>query len=138
MSIKATVIALATAASALAGAALAIAEELEGGSPAPAEVGGEPTGDTAEKKGRGRPAGSTNKPKETTTAEPEKEEKSEPEKNKVGKTYEELQKIIEPAVKDGKSEEIRVLIKKHGGDKLSMIPPGNHAAFEKDVDALTL
>lgn len=79
---------------------------------------------------RGRPPGSTNKPAAT---EPEKPSST------GGKTYEELQKIIEPMVKDGRAAEVKAVIQKYGADLKTLATlPQHHKAFEADIDGLSL
>ena len=107
---------------ALAAFITSLANDTEASAPAaPAEAGGE-----APPK-RGRPPGKA--------AEPAKE--PEPEKAK-GHTIEELRAAIKPLVEDSRGDEVKALIKKHGGENLSSIPAEKHAAFLKDVDALAM
>lgn len=110
---KSVILALASAASALASAAAAVAEEYGG------EGGGEAT-DTPAKRTRG-----PNKPKDEAPA---------------GKTFPELQELIKPLVEAGQGAEVKKLIAKHanGGTLKELVGlPENHAAFQKDLDALS-
>lgn len=117
---KSTVLALATAASALATAAISIADEL--GEDTGAETGGAPE---APAKRRGRPPGGGAAPAEQPAAP-------------AGKTVDELKVVIKPMIENDQGDEVKKLIAKHaspGGTKLSDIPVANQAAFIKDVEA---
>ncbi len=48
-----------------------------------------------------------------------------------------LRELIAEPVKDGQGEAVKALIVKYNGTKLSDIPAVAHAAFAKDVEALT-
>ena len=113
------IIALATAASALASVALEIAQA----------HGAEPQ-DTQE------PSDSTDKPKRGRPAKTPEKEPAAPE----GKTYEELMELIRPIVEDNKGEAVKKLIAKHvggeGGLQKMATMPHVQAAFEKDLQAL--
>jgi len=76
-------------------------------------------------------------------AEPEKTEEkpAEPETPVTGgKTYEELKALIEPLVKGGQGAEVKKLIAKYDPESspssIKTMPAKNHAAFEKDIEAL--
>lgn len=64
-----------------------------------------------------------------------------PEPTSEGKTYEELRALIAPLVKDGQGEEVKKVIAKYDPDSnppsLKTMPAKNHAAFEKDIAALS-
>ncbi len=49
-----------------------------------------------------------------------------------------LRELIRPLVEDGRGEEVKKLIAKHGGTKLSDLPAAAHAAFTRDIEALTI
>jgi hypothetical protein len=68
-----------------------------------------------------------------TTAEPEAAAEGE------GKTYDELRALIAPVVKDGHGEEVKKIIKKYAGEggSLKTLEAKHHAAFEKDIAALS-
>jgi len=76
-------------------------------------------------------------------AEPEKTEEkpAEPETPVTGgKSYEELKALIEPLVKGGQGAEVKKLIAKYDPESspssIKTMPAKNHAAFEKDIEAL--
>jgi hypothetical protein len=56
-----------------------------------------------------------------------------------GKTYDELRALIAPVVKDGQGEEVKKIIKKYAGEggSLKTLEAKHHAAFEKDIAALS-
>jgi hypothetical protein len=56
-----------------------------------------------------------------------------------GKTYDELRALIAPVVKDGQGEEVKKIIKKYAGEGglLKTLEAKHHAAFEKDIAALS-
>jgi hypothetical protein len=68
-----------------------------------------------------------------TAAEPETATEGE------GKTYDELRALIAPVVKDGQGEEVKKIIKKYAGEggSLKTLEAKHHAAFEKDIAALS-
>jgi len=68
-----------------------------------------------------------------TAAEPEAAAEGE------GKTYDELRALIAPVVKDGQGEEVKKIIKKYAGEggSLKTLEAKHHAAFEKDIAALS-
>jgi hypothetical protein len=68
-----------------------------------------------------------------TAAEPETPAEGE------GKTYDELRALIAPVVKDGQGEEVKKIIKKYAGEggSLKTLEAKHHAAFEKDIAALS-
>lgn len=49
-----------------------------------------------------------------------------------------LRELIKPLVESGKGAEVKALITKHGGTKLSDLPAAAHAAFARDIEALTI
>jgi hypothetical protein len=104
---------------AISAALIAIGQELAGEEPAstPAAGGGEPE---ASKRGRGRPA---------------KTEGAETETSK-GMTYEELQALFMPLVKEGRGEEVKKIIAKYSPTGAKDMPAEHHAAFAKDIEAL--
>ncbi len=135
---KTTILALSAAAAALATAAAVLAEEY-GIGPFPDK---ETTDDTPAPttKRRGRPA--KEEPTDTGThqeAEPAKS--ANPAQSSGSKTYEDLRAVIKGPVEDGKSAEVTAVIKKYapGGGGLKELAglPQHHAAFEKDIQALT-
>lgn len=74
------------------------------------------------------------------TPEPEAETPApdpEPEAEKPGKTYEELRALIEPFVKEGRGEEVKKVISKYSAGGLKTMEAKHHAAFEKDLAALS-
>lgn len=90
----------------------------------------------APKKTRGKAAAPTaEKPAEPaaeTPAEPSEEPAAE------GKSYEELRALIEPLVKGGQGEDVKKVIAKYGANlKEVSTKPQTHAAFEKDLAALS-
>lgn len=125
-------IAIAAAATALAAAATALVS----GDNSCGNVAATPSTDDAPAqdeapapaKRRGRPPGGA-APAETKP-EPEAEQK-------VGKTLEELRALIEPLVKGGQGDEVKKVIAKYA-PKLSEIDPKDHAAFSKDIEALSM
>lgn len=58
-----------------------------------------------------------------------------------GKTYDELKEIIRPLVESGEGLQVKAIIKKYDPESnppsLKTMPAKNHAAFEKDIQALT-
>jgi hypothetical protein len=86
-------------------------------------------------KRRGRPP-TTATPSATETAPPEQTQTAEP--TVTGKTYEELRAIIEGPVKDGKGPDVKAIIAKYATDLKTLATlPQHHAAFEKDMEALS-
>ncbi len=88
----------------------------------------------------------TRRPKETaqpetpvTPAEPEAP--AEPAEEATGKTYEELKAEIEPLIKNGQGPAVKKLIAKYDPDaatpSIRTMPAKNHAAFLKDLEALS-
>lgn len=56
----------------------------------------------------------------------------------TGKTYEDMQKVIEPLVKATRGLEVKKVIAKYSpSGKLVDMDPKHYADFEKDIDALT-
>lgn len=55
-----------------------------------------------------------------------------------GMTEAALRELIAPLVESGKGTEVKKLIAKHGGTKLNDLPAAAHAAFARDVEALTI
>lgn len=137
-SIKIALAGLLSAAGALISA---LAAEFGGAAPTSPEDAATPTPEP-EKKKPGRPA--KEKPAEKATEE--KPVAAEPEASsdepvEGAKTYEELRALIEPLVKDGKGNDVKALIKKYdpdsGSPSIKTMPAKNHAAFERDIMALT-
>lgn len=87
------------------------------------------------KKGKKASASTVETPPEPA-AEPPVEE---PATTGEGKTYEELRALIAQPVKDGQGEEVKKIIKKYAGEggSLKTLDAKHHAAFEKDIQALT-
>lgn len=89
------------------------------------------------------------KPKKTPKAEKPAEKPADPEpepetpaapedKQEGGKSYEELRASIEPLVKAGQGEDVKKVIAKYGVNLREIATkPGTHAAFEKDLAALS-
>ena len=95
----------------------------------PAETTG--GGEAPAKPRRGRPA-ATAEP-QTGPQEPEK-----PAETVAGKTYEELQALIRPLVEAGQGADVKLVIAKYGENlKAVAAKPETHAAFEKDISALS-
>lgn len=100
--------------------------------------------------GNGLPE-TTDRPAETPAAKPKKAPKAEKPAEKPaepetaaeepaaeGKSYEELRALIEPLVKGGQGEDVKKVIAKYGENlKDIATKPGTHAAFEKDLAALS-
>lgn len=84
---------------------------------------------------RGRPPGSTNAPK--TPSAGNTEGVSSPQ---IGKTYPELQALIEPLVKEGRVAEVKAVIAKYAPEGLKTLAtkPEHHKAFEADIEGLSL
>lgn len=128
-----TKIALAGLLSAAGSLLNALAAEYSGG---PSETSDSPSAPAeAPKKTRGKAAPTAEKPVEPaaeTPAEPAEEPAAE------GKTYEELRALIEPLVKGGQGEDVKKVISKYGANlKEVSTKPQTHAAFEKDLAALS-
>lgn len=95
--------------------------------------------------GEAEPAAETPAPKKTTKKTPtpaaateEKPAETEEKKEEtVGKTYEELRALIEPLVKAGQGEDVKKIIAKYSEAGLKGMESKNHAAFEKDIAALS-
>lgn len=105
------------------------AHKLAGESPAEEIPGTEtPAAEPTTTKRRGRP---TNTGPETPPVEAAKE-------TVAGKPESELRELIKPLVEDGRGEEVKKLIAKHGGTKLSDLPAAAHAAFIRDIEGLTI
>ncbi len=118
---------------ALAGFLTALASELSSGeaantpTQAPAPTPEPPADPAPEPKRRGRPAAPAPTPA-TTEEEPAGDVK----------TLEELQGICKPLMAAGMGVQLKALVKKHGGQNLSTLPPENQGAFLADVDELSL
>jgi hypothetical protein len=117
------------------GAALiAIGQELIG-----AEVSGQPAQETPEspatpepaKPRRGRPPADA----APVTPAPEPEKPATP---AGAKTEDELRALCTPLIGDGRGEEVKKLLTKYGGNKFADLPAVNHAAFVRDIEALTM
>jgi hypothetical protein len=90
-------------------------------------------------KRRGRPP-TTDKPESEKAADkPVEQEKGSGELPATNaKTYEELRAIIEGPVKDGKGPDVKAIIAKYATDLKTLATlPQHHAAFEKDMEALS-
>lgn len=59
------------------------------------------------------------------------------EAEETGKTYDELRALIAPIVKDGQGEEVKKVIAKYSETGLKGMEAKHHAAFEKDIQALS-
>jgi hypothetical protein len=79
------------------------------------------------------PAAETAETATDVAAEPEAAAEGE------GKTYDELRALIAPVVKDGQGQEVKKIIKKYAGEggSLKTLEAKHHAAFEKDIAALS-
>lgn len=99
----------------------------------------QPTPDPEVPKRRGRPPTTATPPAETPP--PADTEKPTETPTLTGKTYEELQQIIKPLVVAGQGEDVKAVIRKYvggdGGLKVLATLPQHHAAFEKDIAALS-
>lgn len=106
---------------AIAAALSAIALEITGEEPADNENGGGESQDAPKK--RGRPPGSTSK-----------------EPANLGKTFEELKEIVRPLLEDGRADEVKKAVAKYvkAGGTLKDVPAEHHAAFIKDIEALSI
>jgi outer membrane biosynthesis protein TonB len=109
--------------------------------PAPAKPKKQKAAPVVEEK-PAEPAAETEKPAEPAAETEKTEEKpAEPEAPVTGgKTYEELKALIEPLVKGGQGAEVKKLIAKYDPESspssIKTMPAKNHAAFEKDIEAL--
>jgi hypothetical protein len=54
-----------------------------------------------------------------------------------GKTYDELRALIKPLVEGGQGEEVKKVIAKYSPNGLKNMEAKHHAAFEKDIAALS-
>lgn len=121
-----------------AGAVLsALAAEFGAEAPATPEAAAQPEAPAKPKKTKEKPAQAAPTPQ----PEPETEPEQTAEEPQVGKTYEELKALIQPLVEDGRGEEVKKLIKQYDPEStppsIKTMPAKNHAAFEKDITALT-
>lgn len=71
--------------------------------------------------------------KEETKSEPEPEKKPEA----TGMTLEELQKLIKPLIEEGQGAAVKQVINKYA-TKLAEMEAKDHAAFVKDIQALSM
>lgn len=112
---------IAAIAAAIATSAKAYADGAEDDS---AETGG----DENPKPRRGRPAGSTNKPTEstTTTSGPTDAER-----------FEANRALIKPLVDNNEGEAVKKVIAKYSSSGLKDIPAAKQADFQKDIEALS-
>lgn len=83
---------------------------------------------------RGRKAAAAAPAQEPAPAETAQPDPAEPEV--TGKTYEELRALIKPLVEGGQGAEVKQVIQKYAAS-LKEIQPKDHAAFEKDIAALS-
>lgn len=123
---KATLLAIAAFAGAIATTANKLAGETVPEEPTAAELP-QPT----TRRGRG-PA------KTEPPPEPEKEKPAAGATAAGGKPESELRELIQPLVDAGRGAEVKKLITKHGGTRLSDLPAAAHAAFIRDIEGLTI
>src|SRR5262245_39951680 len=90
------------------------------------------TTETATPAKRGRPR---KEPEATTTSEPAQVVQPPVEEPK-GMPLDDLKALIDEPVKDGQGKQVKDLIAKHGGTKLSDLPAENHAAFAADIEGM--
>jgi hypothetical protein len=106
-----------------------------------AEYSGGEAQPEAEAPKRGTRKAAAAAPAVETPATPAPEPAAEPEAaaEGEGKTYDELRALIAPVVKDGQGEEVKKIIKKYAGEggSLKTLEAKHHAAFEKDIAALS-
>lgn len=57
-----------------------------------------------------------------------------PEKKRL--TLEEVREVLAEKSRNGKTEQVRELLKKHGADRLSAINPDNYQALLEDAEVL--
>jgi hypothetical protein len=129
-----------------AGAVLtALAAEFGGALPpegAPSEpTTAEPPAPAKPKKQKAAPVVEEKPAEPAAETEKTEEKPAEPEAPVTGgKTYEELKALIEPLVKGGQGAEVKKLIAKYDPESspssIKTMPAKNHAAFEKDIEAL--
>jgi predicted flap endonuclease-1-like 5' DNA nuclease len=121
---------------AIGAALIALGQELVG-----AEASTQPAQETPEspatpepvKPRRGRP------PADAAPAAPAPEtEKEKPATPAGAKTEDELRALCTPLIGDGRGEEVKKLLTKYGGNKFADLPAANHAAFVRDIEALTM
>jgi len=97
-----------------------------------------PAGEPSTKPKRGRPPTSATPPPTETPAAPAAPAKPEEPVTPAGKTYEELQAIIRPLVEAGQGADVKKVIAKYGENlKAVSEKPQHHAAFDKDIAALS-
>lgn len=125
---KTTILALASAASALATAAASVADELVETPDNPQQESPDNAASGEPPKRRGRPPGSTNAPPAQTET---------PAPAATGKTYEQMRELITPLVKEGRGEEVKKIITGYGASSLKELPADKYPAFEKDIEALS-
>lgn len=117
------------------------------------EFGNSPSGGGGEAPEVSAPAEAPTKPKKAPKAEKPAEKPADPAPAETaaeepaaapaegGKTYEELKAIIAPLVASGEGLQVKAIIKKYDPEStppsLKTMPAKNHAAFEKDIQALT-
>ena len=71
-----------------------------------------------------------NQPTETNESDAPTQEKPKP------LTLEQVRRILADKSRNGHTEAIRLLLEKHGGNKLSEIDPAEYAAILKEAEAL--
>ncbi len=116
------------------GAIAAIGAELlgeTGNTPTPETVTADPPAGEAPKR-RGRPAA------EKPAAETPAPETPTPTPPVVGKTIDELRALYRPIVEEGRGDEVKAIMKKHGANSVAELAPEKHADFIKDIEALSL
>lgn len=128
-----TRIALANLLSAAGSLIDAFAAEVGGPDSIQGEVTGQQPEAPAPKKTRGKAAATP------TTEKPADPAPTEETKTEGGKTYDDLRAMIEPLVKAGQGPDVKTVIAKYaeGGLKELATKPEHHAAFEKDLAALS-
>lgn len=124
-------IAILAIAAALIGAGNGLTAFANGEVPETPASGGDDGEGSIPGKRRGRPAGSTNKP-----AEPEKQPETpadDPEKRLAHN-----REITGQLIKDGNGQLVKNVLKKYTDGTLKDLPAEHQAAFEKDIEALSI
>lgn len=104
---------------------------------APAAAAAEPEASPTPAKRRGRPPTTPEPPAVSESPEPPAPEPEAPAPT-GGKTYEGLRELIRPLVEGGKGAEVKAEIAKFATDLKALAAlPQHHAAFEKNLEALS-
>jgi len=136
-----TKLALAAFLNSSAGLLSALAADLSGATPAPADPVEAPAATAEapaeEKKTRTKKA-VVEKPTEPVVEKDAEEPAAEEKPATTGKTYEDMKAVIEPLVKAGQGAAVKAVIAKHSPTgKLVDMDPAKYADFEADIDALS-